>query len=50
MEEESDEEEVRDEPTVSEIVQAGIGRGRIQIEDVPIDIRELDEAEEQLIK
>ena len=49
MEEESDE-EVRDEPTVAEIVQAGIGRGRIKTEDVPIDIRELDEAEKQLIK
>ena len=41
---------MHDEPTAAEIVQAGIARGRIEMESVPIDIRELDEAEEQLIQ
>ena len=45
-----DEEEVREEPSAAEIVHAGITRGRIEVESVPIDLRELDEAEEQLIQ
>ena len=49
-EEELDEEEVREEPTAAEIVQAGIAQGHIEMESVPINLRELDEAEEQLIQ
>ena len=49
VEEESDDEEVRNEPAAAKIMQTGIARGCIEVENVPIDIRELDKAEEQLI-
>ena len=51
-EEDSEEDAVHEEPTVVEIVQAGITQGHIEMErgSVPIDQRELDETEEQLIQ
>ena len=41
---------MHEEPTAAEIVQAGVARGQLDKECVPIDQRELDEAEEQLIQ
>ena len=38
------------EPTAAEIVKAGVARGQLDKETVPIDQRKLDEAEEQLIQ
>ena len=48
--EDDNEEELEAEPTAAEIVQAGVARGQLDKESVPIDPRELDEAEERLIQ
>ena len=47
---EDEEEEPVKEPTAAEIVCAGVARGQLDKETVPIDQRQLDEAEEQLIQ
>ena len=47
---EDEEEEPVEEPTAAEIVCAGVARGQLDKETVPIDQRQLDEAEEQLIQ
>ena len=43
---EEDKEEPVEQPTAAEIVQAGIAQGQLDKETVPIDQRELDDAEE----
>ena len=48
-EQDSEEEGIREELTAAEIVQAGVTHGRIELDNVPIDHGELDEAEELLI-
>ena len=49
-EDEDEKEPVREEPTAAEIVQAGVARGQLDVASVPIDQRELDVMEEQLIQ
>ena len=49
-EDEDEEEPVREEPTAAEIVQAGVAQGQLDVASVPIDQRELDVMEEQLIQ
>ena len=41
---------MREEPTAAQIVQAGVARGQVDVASVPIDRRELDVMEEQLIQ
>ena len=45
-----DEEEPVEQATAAEIVQAGVARGQLDKEMAPIDQREVDDAEEQLIQ
>ena len=49
-EDDDEEEPVSEEPTAAEIVQAAVAQGQLDKEMVPIDQREVDEAEEQLIQ
>ena len=49
-EDEDEEEPVCEESTAAEIVQAGVARGQLDVASVPIDQRELDVMEEQLIQ
>ena len=44
-----EEKEPVEEPTVAEVVQAGVAQGQLDKGVISIDQRELDEAEEQLI-
>ena len=45
-----EEEPVRADPTAAEIVQAGVAQGQLDVTTVPIDQRDLDVTEEQLIQ
>ena len=45
-----DEEELVEQATAAEIVQAGVARGQLDKEMAPIDQREVDDTEEQLIQ
>ena len=47
---EEEEEVTLEESTAAEIVHAGVTQGRIELDSMPIDHRELDEAEEHLIQ
>ena len=49
-EDDDEEEEPEVQPTAAEIVQAGVTRGQLDKETVPIDQRELDEAEQRFIQ
>ena len=45
-----EEEPVHADPTAAEIVQAGVAQGQLDVTTVPIDQRDLDVTEEQLIQ
>ena len=45
-----DDDEEHEEPTAAEILQAAVAQGQLDKEMVPIDLREVDESEEQLIQ
>ena len=45
-----EEEPVRADPTAAEIVQAGVAQGQLDVTTVPIDQRDLDVTEEQLVQ
>ena len=45
-----EEEPARADPTAAKIVQAGVAQGQLDVTTVPIDQRDLDVTEEQLIQ
>lgn len=50
LDEDPEEEPVRDDPTAAEIVQAGVTGGQMDVTTIPIDQRDLDVTEEQIIQ